>query len=202
MTNKPTNLGKFDQSYWEQRWRQHQTGWDIGYPSPPITEYFDQVADQQAHILIPGCGAGYEGEYLYNQGFSNVFQLDLAPTSLKQFAKRVPAFPESQLLCEDYFEHEAQYDYIVEQTFFCALDPALRADYIAKTHALLKPGGKLVGLLFETDFGKDHPPFGGRREEYTEQFSAHFDVHTFETAHNSIKPRMGRELFMILARKA
>ena len=137
---------------------------------------------------------------MFEKGFTNVFQLDLAPSSLQQFSKRVPAFPNSQLLVEDFFAHTGSYDYIVEQTFFCALDPSLRPEYVNKAHELLSAGGKLIGLLFETDFGKDHPPFGGQREEYLDQFTTHFKVHTFETAHNSIKPRMGREIFMILER--
>ena len=53
------DLGK---EYWEKRWKQDETGWDIGYPSTPISSYFDQITNKDARILIPGCGNGWEGE--------------------------------------------------------------------------------------------------------------------------------------------
>ena len=55
------------------------TGWDIGGPSTPLVKYFDQLADKQRKILIPGAGNAYEAEYLWAQGFSNVHVLDIAP---------------------------------------------------------------------------------------------------------------------------
>ena len=50
---------------------------------------------------------------------------------------------------------------ILEQTFFCALDPALRDRYVAHMEQLLAPGGKLVGVLFNDTLNADRPPFGG-----------------------------------------
>lgn len=55
-----------------------------------------------------------------------------------------------------------------------------------------------MGLLFNHEFGKDHPPYGGTKEEYLEYFNPFFQIMTFSTAHNSIKPRAGRELFINL----
>lgn len=41
---------------------------------------------------------------------------------------------------------------LMEQTFFCAINPSLRKDYVAKMHELLAPNGKLVGVLFDKEF--------------------------------------------------
>jgi thiopurine S-methyltransferase len=65
----------------------------------------------------------------------------------------------------------------------------------------LKPGGKLVGLLFNDKLNTDKPPFGGNKEEYTWYFEKYFDLKTFESCHNSIKPRAGRELFIKFSKK-
>lgn len=189
---------KWNEEYWDERWRNRQTGWDIGYASPPITDYVDSLDDKSLHILIPGCGNAYEGEYLLEKGFSNTFLIDLSETALKSLKKRVPEFPDSRLIHGDFFAHEGDYDLIIEQTFFCALDPALRRKYAEKMHALLKPGGKLVGLLFDDPLNEDHPPFGGNREEYITYFEDLFEILHFETAENSIVPRLGRELFIEL----
>jgi thiopurine S-methyltransferase len=64
--------------------------------------------------------------------------------------------------------------------------------------ALLKPQGRLVGLLFEATLNNDIPPFGGSKQEYLDYFRPYFALDTFEPAHNSIPQRAGRELFMNL----
>ncbi len=189
---------KWNEEYWDERWRNRQTGWDIGYASPPITDYVDSLDDKSLHILIPGCGNAYEGEYLLEKGFSNTFLIDLSETALHSVKNRVPDFPDSRLIHGDFFAHRGAYDLIIEQTFFCALDPALRRRYAEKMHELLKPGGKLVGLLFDDPLNEDHPPFGGNREEYITYFEDLFEIRHFETAENSIVPRLGRELFIEL----
>jgi thiopurine S-methyltransferase len=71
----------------------------------------------------------------------------------------------------------------------------LRSKYGEKVATLLKPGGKLIGLLFNRTFDSG-PPFGGNQEEYENYFSAHFSVTGFEACHNSIAPRSGSELFI------
>jgi hypothetical protein len=66
---------------------------------------------------------------------------------------------------------------------------------------LLNSGGKLVGLLFNHKFSFEGPPFGGTHEEYSTLFRPFFDIVKMDVAYNSIKPRAGRELFIILQKK-
>jgi methyl halide transferase len=87
---------------------------------------------------------------------------------------------------------------IIEQTFFCAILPAERKKYVKKVYDLLNPGGKLVGLLFNHDFGNDFPPYGGNEAEYKNYFEPFFKIIHFSTAVNSIKPRAGKEFFINL----
>jgi SAM-dependent methyltransferase len=152
-------------------------------------------------ILIPGCGNAWEGEFLLRKGFDRVTLLDIAPQAIESVAKRFPAIPEHCLVCGDFFGHRGVYDLVLEQTFFCALNPALRSRYVQKMHELLAPNGHLVGLLFDDPLHADHPPFGGNREVYIPLFEPFFHFHTFETAHNSIAPRAGREFFINLIKK-
>lgn len=184
---------------WNERYKNNDTGWDIGYVSTPIKEYIDQLENKDLKILIPGCGNSYEAEYLHKQGFKNVHVIDLAEEALNNLERRIPGFPKSQLICGDFFEHSAQYDLIIEQTFFCALYPHLREKYVAKMRELLKDGGKLVGLLFNVPLNTEHPPYGGNKQEYIELFSKHFNQLSLEASHNSIESRKGRELFISIS---
>jgi len=188
-----------DKDYWSSRYQDQKTGWDVGEITTPLKDYFDQINDKDLKILVPGAGNGYEVEYLFNQGFKNVTVIDLSELPLQNLKNRIPDFPDSRLLCGDFFTHQGKYDLIVEQTFFCALDPAMRPDYAKKMSELLVPGGKLAGVLFNTEF-EGGPPFGGDKDEYLTYFLPYFKIKTFENCYNSIKPRAERELFMILSK--
>lgn len=189
------------ENYWSARYEEKKTGWDIGYPSPPLAEYLDQLTDKSIRILIPGAGNAYEAEYAWKQGFKNVHILDIAPEPLAAFRERVPDFPAGQLLHGDFFTHDESYDLILEQTFFCSFPPLpeTREAYGKKMSRLLYSGGKLVGLWFDIPLTGDleKRPFGGTEEEYLSYFRPYFHTKTFTRATNSIPPRAGNELFGI-----
>lgn len=189
------NLNK---DYWDEKYAQNTTGWDIGYVSTPLRAYIDQLQNKDSKILIPGAGNGHEVEYLFNKGFTNIHVIDIALQPLKNLKSRIASFPEENLIHMDFFDLKtSDFDLILEQTFFCALDPSLRNAYAAKMHELLAPNGKIVGLLFDCTFKKDGPPFGGSEAEYRGIFSRDYKIKVLERAYNSIKPREGNELFFI-----
>lgn len=185
-----------DANYWQNRYENNQVGWDLGIASDPIVNYINQLTDKNLNILIPGCGNAYEAEYLFKNGFKNVFVIDLAESPLENFKNRVPEFPNSNLIQGNLFELNQTFDLIIEQTMFCAIDPKLRKAYVQKVGELLAPTGKFVGLLFNREF-IGGPPFGGNKEEYLTYFSSCFRLTSMETCYNSIAPRSGTELFFI-----
>lgn len=181
---------------------ENDSPWDIGYVSTPLKEYFDQLSNKELCILVPGAGNSYEAEYLHRSGFQNVYVCDFAEEPLLNLLERCPAFPKEHLIKSDFFKLEnLKFDLIVEQTFFCALDPSLRQAYFIRMKELLKPGGKLVGVLFDDKLNADKPPFGGTKEEYKEYFKNLFTIKVFERCYNSIKPRSGREIFINLVNR-
>ncbi|MEM8965330.1 MAG: methyltransferase [Bacteroidota bacterium] len=190
-----------NENYWTERYQLGNTGWDTGSITTPLKTYFDQLSDKNIKILIPGSGNSYEASYLFKQGFSEVYIVDISQYPLTKFKEQFPHFPSDQILHQDFFALSESFDLIVEQTFFCALNPKLRPAYVRKMYELLNIRGKLVGLLFDDPLYDDHPPFGGNREEYRQYFTPYFHFQTFETAYNSIPPRQGRELFINLMKK-
>lgn len=191
---------KLSDAYWESRYLKGETGWDIGEISTPLLEFFNSLQDKSIHILIPGCGNAHEAAYLHSLGFKNVYLLDFAQSPLLYFQKMNPNFPKAHLLHQDFFEHQGSYDLIIEQTFFCAIDPILRKKYVKHTSSLLTQKGNLVGLLFNCQFENEGPPFGGSQDEYESLFLPFFSFEKLESCHNSITARRGRELFMIAAK--
>lgn len=190
-----------DQAYWNDRWRQRQTGWDIGAVSPAIAAYIDQYPDKDASVLIPGCGSAYEAEYFSEKGFTDITLIDIAPEAVNLLREKFQDLPQIKIVCGDFFEHRGQYDLLIEQTFFCAIPPARRREYVAKAASLLREKGRLVGVLFQVTFEKEGPPFGGSIEEYRSLTAPYFDIKHMETCYNSIPPRAGSEVFIYLIKK-
>ncbi len=102
---------------------------------------------------------------------------------------------------QDFFKHEGKYHLILEQTFFCALDPGIRPHYARKMHELLGEDGVLAGLLFKIEFDKSGPPFGGSEEEYKALFNPYFTILQWEDCKESIPQREGTELLFALKAK-
>ena len=192
---------KLSETFWNTKYKDQKTGWDLGVISPPLKAYFDQIENKELKILIPGGGNSYEAEYLFSKGFENVFVLDISEIALENIKKRVPNFPTTQLLHANFFEIEDSFDMVIEQTFFCAIDPSLRLQYAQKMQSILTPKGKIVGLLFEAVLNEDHPPFGGTKEEYLTYFQPYFQIAKMDPCYNSYPNRQGMELFVQLIKK-
>ena len=118
------------EEFWENKYKTNKIGWDLGEVSPPLKTYFDQLTNKDLKILIPGGGNSYEAEYLFNNGFKNVYVVDLAKSALKNIKDRIPNFPSSQLIHANFFDLKDTFDLVIEQTFFCAINPNLRAKYV------------------------------------------------------------------------
>ena len=66
---------------------------------------------------------------------------------------------------------------------------------------ILRPNGKLVGLLFNIPLNKDRPPFWGTKKEYLSYFKNYFKIEIMELSYNSISERTNNELFIKLIKK-
>lgn len=187
-------------NFWDSQYQNNETGWDLNGVSPPLKSFIDTLTDKAMRILIPGCGNAYEAEYLVQQGFTNVTLIDISSTLVQRLSEKFQGKP-IRVLHADFFEHRETYDLILEQTFFCAINPSLRERYAAKTFQLLNKGGRVAGLLFNVIFEKAGPPFGGQREDYVKLFEPLYTLKQFDTCTNSVKPRMGSELFIEMEKK-
>lgn len=190
-----------EQQFWDSQYQANTMGWDMGEVSPPIKNYIAQLIDKNIRILIPGCGNCYEAEYLLQSGFANITLIDIAPTLVEKLEEKFKDNSKIRIVLGDFFEHKGEYDLIFEQTFFCALNPAFREKYCDKMKSLLAENGKLIGVLFDKEFEKAGPPFGGNKSDYENLFKKYFELIKFEKCYNSFHKRQDTELFIILKKK-
>ena len=197
---------KIGAEFWQQRYEAGDIKWDMGQVSPPIQAYIDQLptAAKSLDIMVAGAGNAYEVSYLHEQGFDRVTVFDIAAAPLNNFANSHLDYPKDHLVCADFFQlspNQYQFDLAIEQTFFCAIEPLRRAEYVRQMHALLRANGKLVGVLFDREFSSMTPPFGGSEAEYRALFAPYFDIDVMQRCYNSHPARQGSELFVILRAK-
>src|SRR4249920_959124 len=117
-----------DGNYWNNRYDSGTAVWDLGEVSPPLKDYIDQLTDKNTRILIPGCGNTHEADHLLKLGFTNITVIDIAPALVANLKEKYIDNPNIKIILGDFFEHQGTYDLVLEQTFFCAIDPSLRKD--------------------------------------------------------------------------
>ncbi len=188
---------KLDAEYWNVRHSSGDTPWDIGKASPALQAWYRTYPNKTARVLIPGAGHAHEVVSLLNEGFSDITVCDISRNAVEKIRNQFAGDQRVTVLLCDFFELRDQYDLILEQTFFCAIDPELRAKYVQKMGELLSDSGVLVGLLFASPFEKAGPPFGGSKGEYMSLFSKNLHIVRMDMCENSIPQRQGNELFFV-----
>lgn len=194
---------------WNQRYESGAAPWDLGSPTPEFERVLreNKLPFRAGRAIVPGGGRGHDALLLARHHF-DVDLIDFAPTALlaaqeaaSQEKLKINAFQ------RDFFDlpntpyHCAAYDLFLEYTFFCAIDPSLRAKYVQVAAALLKPKGILLGLFFPLSTDKPGPPFLVSRKEVEDLFSPYFELN-IEEPKLSVKPRQGREFLAMFQRKS
>jgi SAM-dependent methyltransferase len=143
MANKETN--------WEQRWQTKETQWDLGGVTPALKEELEKLPMTSGEALVPGCGAAYDLSAIATR-FEFVTGIDLAPSAV-EIAREKNKNEKIEVVLGNFFEHQfpKKFDFVFDYTFFCAIQPTRRSEWGARMGDLVKPGGKLLTLVFPID---------------------------------------------------
>ena len=188
--------------FWEQHYREGNIGWDLGAPAPPFVALLGEPgAPAPGSLIALGAGRGHDALLFARHGF-DVTALDFAESAMKetQQAASLAGVPVRTAL-HDFFalpaELDHSFDYVLEHTFFSAIDPGRREEYIRTVHRLLKPDGLFIALFFA--HGRPGgPPFTTSYEEVRTLFSPHFSIERLEVPGNSVAQREGKEVLALM----
>ena len=188
-------------SFWEQRYEKGEIGWDLGAETPVFTAISEKL--KPGKVCILGCGNGYDAISFSKKGFS-VTAVDFARTPINNLQIAARSLSLSiETIKKDIFDlipdYSSQFDYIIEQTCFCAIDPRKRQQYSNLVHDLLKVGGKLIGLWMplDKDIIDGGPPFGVKENEIKKLFSTKWKITEDCFPTQSIEARKGREKLIV-----
>lgn len=157
---------------WEQQYINGDMPWNKDAPSPGLVGFLkEHPPEKERTVVVPGCGLGHDVKAFADAGW-DATGYDISETAMKLAGERVPdaKFVHGNFL---YDGPERQFDWVFEHTFFCAIQPDERSQYVEAVRRWLKPGGHYLAVYYLID-DMDGPPFGTTREEILGLFSPRF----------------------------
>jgi SAM-dependent methyltransferase len=190
---------------WQSRYEQHDTPWDKGAPAPELVRYLGTGAIS-GRVLVPGCGRGHEVLALGAWPGCDAVGLDLSATAMAEATKSALARGiNAEFVTGDFFRLPSAmpgtFDWLVEHTCFCAIDPKRRADYVLAAKLALRKGGRIFGIFYLDPGVESGPPFAVSKEELAALLDPHFDLIEEWLPRESFPGRENREWIRIMEKR-
>lgn len=192
---------------WQRRYREHDTPWDKGAPAPPL-QAFLATGKMSGRVLVPGCGRGHDVRAIARQAGCSAVGLDLSEAAIadaQRLATDDGLASTAEFVIGDFFHPPAAFrgafDWLVEHTCFCAIDPGRRADYVRAAASALREGGTIFAIFYLMPDVESGPPFAVSREELGQLFDPHFTLLEEWLPTQSFPGREGREWVQLLRKR-
>jgi SAM-dependent methyltransferase len=164
---------------WNAAYENEETPWDKGFAAPPLREFMatHRIAGR---VVVPGCGSGHDVRLLAERG-AQVLGLDIAAGAVRK-AERFARVGSECFAVADFLDLPARYhgrfEYVVEHTCLCALEPAQRGEYARSVCQALRPGGHFLSVFYRQvkDYDGDGPPHPISAEQIEALFGANFET--------------------------
>jgi len=190
---------------WEADYARHTDGWDLGGPTPIFKRLATSGQFKPGRMIVLGAGRGHDAREFARHGF-DVTAVDFAlPAVQEMYRLADPAAP-VEILQHDIFTLPEtlnhSFDYVLEYTCFCAIDPKRRVEYADLVTRLLKPDGIYIDLAFPLDRRKGGPPFAVTEAEIFDLFQKRgFKLISRETPAESVSQRRNAEELFIFQKE-
>ena len=181
--------------FWEGRWSDGHTPWDHGRAAPPFEEFVEKCGAPAGKIAIPGAGSGHDVRFFAELG-AHATGLDISPSSI-DVAHGLNSHPNAKFRLGNILDPDPKlhghFDWVVEHTCLCALQPEYWKKYMKGVRKLLKPEGYFLGLLYRNPVYEEGPPFGINEEMVEKLFGKHFTLLKAWVPEKSYESRFERE---------
>lgn len=152
-------------------------------------------------MIVLGAGRGYDAREFARHSFQ-VTAVDFSSQAVSEMHRLATAEAPVEILQHDIFTLpdtlNHSFDYALEYTCFCAIDPTRRAEYADVVARLLKPNGIYIDLAFPLDGRAGGPPFAVTESEIFDLFLKRgFKLLSREKPAESVSPRRNAEELFI-----
>jgi SAM-dependent methyltransferase len=187
---------------WQAQYEMGETPWDEGGVHPALVDFVAEAGEFKGQVLVPGCGRGNDVRGISTER-NQVIGLDIAPAAIA-IAQEFPRVGREEYVVADLFDPGAgmrgSFDWVIEHTCFCAINPRLRPAYVPAVAGALKPGGKLFAIFYLDPAVERHPPYGVSVPELDGLFSPYFAMEREWVPTLTFEGRESRELVRVLRR--
>jgi len=186
---------------WERDYQRGTDGWDLGGPTPVFQRLASSKRLKAGRMIVLGAGRGHDAREFSRHGF-DVTAVDFSSYVVEQMHKLADPHAPIKILQHDIFnlppELNNSFDYVLEYTCFCAIDPKRRTEYADLVRRLLKEDGLYIDLAFPLDQRKGGPPYAVAATEILDLFlNRGFILLSREKPADSVRQRRhAEELFI------
>src|SRR5512140_962317 len=160
---------------WEGDYQGETDGWDLAGPTPALQRLAASGRFPPGRMLVPCAGRGHDAREFARRGF-DVTAVDFSEYAVREMKKLADPDAPMEVLQHDMFAlpptFDGAFDYVLQYTCFCAIDPKRRQDYADLVARLLKPGGIYIDLAFPLDGRPGGPPFAVSDSEIAQLFES------------------------------
>lgn len=187
--------------FWEEIYRGGRAGWDLGGPTPVFKRLLASEEFKPGRMVVLGAGRGHDAREFARHGFQ-VTAVDFASDAVQAMREMNDPTSPVEIVQRDIFRlpsaWNGTFDYFLEYTCFCAIDPKRRAEYADLVARLVKPGGIYIDLAFPLDSHPGGPPFAVSIPEVLRLFGGRgFVLLQRGRPAESAPERVGREELLI-----
>ena len=190
---------------WDANYEQGTDGWDLGGPTPVLQRLLRNGQLVPGRLIVLGAGRGYDAREFARHGFQ-VTAVDFSSQAIREMHRLSSPDAPVEILQHDIFtlpdSLNGSFEYVLEYTCFCAIDPNRRGEYADLVTRLLKPGGIYVDLAYPLDGREGGPPFAVSVAEIRNLFQARgFQLLSREKPVDSIPRRRNAEELLLFQKR-
>ncbi len=206
-----TNHDAANPTYWQNRWLEGRTGWDLGGVHPLFSELMQEAnaagLKPNARVIEPGCGRAHTGAALAKMNYK-VTAFDVSKDAIDAANVLYANETKLELVVADLFALPSNwsnsFDAVYDRAVLCALPQASRPSYVHACAKILKTGG----LFLSIPFTKLHisvsegPPFAVDEANLETLFEAAFEkVSHIEKPHGVKDSKIACEMLIVWRKK-
>jgi SAM-dependent methyltransferase len=191
---------------WEADYLRGSDGWDLGRPTPVFRHLLAKGRLPPGKMLVVCAGRGHDAREFARHGYQ-VTAVDFSRFAAREMGRLAGPDTPMEILQQDLFtlphELDGSFDYVLEYTCYCAIDPQRRAEFVDLVARLLKPGGMYISLAFPLRQQKGGPPFAVTVSELSRLFQERgFQLIEREKPSDSVPQRRGAEELLLFQKQA
>lgn len=186
---------------WDTNYQQGTDGWDLGGPTPVFRRLLLGGQLIPGRMMVLCAGRGHDAREFARHGFQ-VTAVDFASQAVQEMRRLATEDAPVEILQHDMFTLPEtlnnSFDYVLQYTCYCAIDPNRRSEYADLVTRLLKLNGIYIDLAFPLDERKGGPPFAVSVAEIAGLFEARgFKLISREKPPESVRPRRHAEELLL-----